>query len=181
MKKLTGIREKLNKIIWTIFLKIRHPGVETEGYHMVRPGTEIILQKKGSLSLGKNVSTYKRVTFSVCGGNLRIGKEVSFNRNDTIVCYNKISIGDGCAFGPNVVIYDHDHNYSAEGFSVDTFKSSPVVIENQCWIGANVTILRGTHIGKGCVIGAGTVVKGDIPALSLVTGNRELVIKELKK
>ena len=180
MKNWMTMHEGLNKALWTVFLKIRHPTVKTKGYHMVRPGTEIILQKKGSLSLGKNVSTYKRVTLSVCGGNLHIGRDVCFNRNDTIVCSNEISIGDGCAFGPNVVIYDHDHVFSADGFSVNTFKSSPVTIEDHCWIGANVTILRGTHIGQGCVIGAGAIVKGDIPAFSLVTGNRELSIRQIK-
>ena len=147
---------------------------------MVRPETEIILRKAGTLHICKNVSTYKRVTFSVCGGKLRIGENVCFNRNDTIVCFDQIIIGDGCAFGPNVVIYDHDHLFSADGFSVDQFRSSPITIEDHCWIGANVTILRGTHIGRGCVIGAGTVVKGDIPSFSLVTGNRELYIETIK-
>ncbi len=180
MTDFSIMNERLKKIFSTIYLKIRHPSVKTGGYHMVTPGTEIILRKKGTLSLGKNVSTYKRVTFSVYGGHLKIGENVSFNRNSTIVCNDTINIGDGCAFGPNVVIYDHDHIFSADGFAMGQFRSSPIEIEDHCWIGANVTILRGTHIGRGSVIGAGTVVKGDIPSFSLVTGNRELHIETIR-
>lgn len=78
-------------------------------------------------------------------------------------------------FGPGVTIYDHDHIFSPEGI-LPGFKLGEVVIEDGCWIGANVTILRNTHIGKNSVIGAGTVVKGDIPAGSLVTGQRNINI-----
>lgn len=81
-------------------------------------------------------------------------------------------------FGPNVCIYDHDHKYDAEGFK-EGYRTGAIVIEDHCWIGANVTILRGTHIGEGCVIGAGAILKGDIPEHSLVTPNRELIITRL--
>ena len=114
----------------------------------------------------------------VLGGTLTIGNGVSLNRNSTIVCQDRISIGDGCAIAPNVAIYDHDHVFDENGIA-DGFKTAPVVIERNCWIGSGVVILRGTHIGEGCVIGAGCVVKGDIPAHSLVTSERKLVIKEI--
>ena len=175
------MRVRLKKIIWTAWLKIRHPSVKTDRYHLVRPGTEILLRRGGRLALGKNVSTYRRVTFSVLGGLLRIGEGVSFNRNNVMVCMKEISIGDGCAFGPNVVIYDHDHQFSGDGFAVKEFKCSPVVIEDHVWVGANTAILRGAHIGRGSVIGAGSVVTGDIPAYSLVKGDRKLTVEPLKE
>ncbi len=74
--------------------------------------------------------------------------------------------GSGCKFGNNLVIVDHDHNFRKEGDK--EFISSPVVIGDDCWVGANVTILRGTTLGKNCVIGAGSVVKGQVPAGSKV-------------
>ena len=181
MAGLAALRERTQKVFRTAYLKIRHPSVKTDHFHLVRPGTEIILQQGGSLRLGRNVSTYRDVTFSVLGGTLSIGSDVTFNRNDIIVCYCAITIGSGCAFGPNVVIYDHDHRFSAEGFQMKEFKTGPIVIEDGCWIGANVTILRGTRIGKGSVIGAGAIVKGDIPPHSLVTGGRDLSVKPLRE
>ena len=73
------------------------------------------------------------------------------------------------------MIYDHDHKFGPEGIRPG-YNTAPVVIENDCWIGAGVTILRGTHIGEGCVIGAGSIVKGEIPPHSLVTSDRQLTI-----
>ncbi|MBR3019132.1 MAG: acyltransferase [Clostridia bacterium] len=175
------MRARLQKIIRTIWLKIRHPFVKTNRHHLVRPDTEILLRKGGKLSLGKNVCTYRGVTFSVFGGVMRIGENVSFNRNNVIVCMKEISIGDGCAFGPNVVIYDHDHRFSDQGFSTNEYKCSPVVIEDHVWVGANSVILRGAHIGRGSVIGAGTVVHGSIPAYSLVKGKREMEVEPLRR
>ena len=82
-------------------------------------------------------------------------------------------------FGPGVTIYDHDHMFSDEGI-LPGYKQGSVIIDDGCWIAANVTILRNTHIGEGCVIGAGAVVKGDIPAHSLVTSGRELKIRPIE-
>lgn len=79
-----------------------------------------------------------------------------------------------------MTIYDHDHKFNANGIQSD-FNYGSVIIDNGCWIAANVTILRNTHIGEGCVIGAGTVVKGEIPPHSLVTNDRGLNIVPIRK
>lgn len=165
---------------YSIF-KLLHPTTKTNGIHYIRLGTEIILQENGRLELGNRVSTHKRVTFSVVGGRLRIGNNTSFNRNDIVVCHNTIKIGNNCSFGPNVIVYDHDHKFSIKGFEKSKYNTTPVIIEDNCWLGANVTILRGAHIGEGCVIGAGAVVKGEIPAHSIVTSNRELIIRPIER
>jgi acetyltransferase-like isoleucine patch superfamily enzyme len=44
------------------------------------------------------------------------------------------------------------------------------VVEDDCWIGSNVTFLDGVHVGRGCVIGAGAVVNGTIPDNSIAVG-----------
>ena len=61
------------------------------------------------------------------------------------------------------------------------YKIGSVVIEDNVWIGAGVIILRNTTIGKNCIIGAGTIVKGNIPNNTIVTTNREINIKKLVK
>ncbi len=97
-----------------------------------------------------------------------------------MICRKKISIGDNVIFGPGVTIYDHDHVFSYQGIG-QGFRHGEVVIENGCWIAANVTILRNTHIGEGCVIGAGAVVKGNIPPHSLVTSDRSMNIVPIEE
>lgn len=143
--------------------------------------SRIIIDKSSALMLGKSVEANRNVSISaINGGRCSIGDNVGFNRNDIIICHKNIEIGDKCNIGPNVCIYDHDHNFGYNGIS-QGFKTGDVVIGKGCWIGAGAVILRNTHIGEYSVIGAGCVVKGDIPAHSVVTcGNRTLNIKEIE-
>ena len=143
--------------------------------------TKLIIRNGGRIRFCGNIRTQSNVHFAANGGELTIGGQVSFNWNDIIVCREKITIGNNCSFGPNVCIYDHDHVFGEAGFRKDEFRCSDVVIEEGCWIGAGVIILRGTHIGENSVIGAGTVIHGDIPANSLVKSIRDITIEPIKE
>lgn len=114
-------------------------------------------------------------------GVLSVGDGVYFNEGVMLSCHEKLSIGDGCRFGPNVKVFDNDHKYGAGRGISPELATAPVRIGKNCWLGANVVILRGTTIGDNCVIGAGCVVKGDIPAGSMVTMSRELRIRPIPK
>ena len=143
--------------------------------------TEVQAINNGYVQLGKKVATLSHVSLVANGGKLIIEDNVGINRNCIFICRDNITIGSGCAFGPNVVIFDHDHEFDKKSFKMNQFRTSPITIGKNCWIGANVTILRGTHIGEGTVIGAGTIVKGDIPPHSLVTSNREFKIRSIER
>lgn len=135
--------------------------------------------KKGNLSIGRGFRMKPGAYIAVVnGGNLAVGDHVAINRNSMIICHESITIGDNCFFGPNVMIYDHDHKFGYDGI-VPGYRTSPVTIGKNCWLGAGVVVLRGTRIGEGCVIGAGCVVKGDIPPHSQVTANRHLTVTPL--
>lgn len=140
-----------------------------------------IYVKSGKVKFGKNFSIKQGVYIAaVNGGNITLGNNVSLNRNCILVSHESILIGDNCAIGPNTVFYDHDHNFGEKGIK-SGYKTSPIVIENNCWIGSGVTVLRGAHIGEGSVIGAGCVVQGDIPPHSIVTSSRELNVAPISK
>ena len=133
----------------------------------------------GNLTIGKGMRMNPGSYIAVLNnGNVLIENNVSINRNTMIVCHDSITIKEHCSIGPNVMIYDHDHCFNAEGIQKG-YRTAPVVINKNCWIGGNVVILRGTTIGEGCVIGAGSVVSGNIPAHSLVTSNRQLTIRPI--
>lgn len=84
--------------------------------------------------------------------------------------------------GPNVLIYDHDHDFrKEEGLKKLKYKTAPVDIGDNVWIGANTIILRGTKIGNNCVIGAGSVIKGCYPDNSIVVQKRNTIITEISK
>lgn len=135
--------------------------------------------KQGHMLVGRGFSAKKGTYFAVVNnGRLIIKQGVSFGRGCITVCHDCISIGENVYIGPNVLIYDHDHKFDNHGVQ-EGFRTSPVYIEDNCWIGAGVIILRGTTIGEGCIIGAGCVVKGKIPPHSVVTSDRNLIIRPI--
>ena len=145
----------------------------------ISPGTEITMDPGAELHIGPGFKMRPGAVLRVRKGAVcRMGKNVSLNTNNMLACQVGVTLGDDVILSPNVQIYDHDHDYRAEGgVAAMKYKTAPVVIGSNVWIGANCVILRGTHIGDNCVIGAGTIVSGDIPANSVVTQKRETEIR----
>lgn len=141
--------------------------------------------------IGTNVSVGQPF---ICdyGCNIFLGNNVSINMNCTFVDCNKIIIGNNVLIASNVQIYTAAHpieaseriisdwNLNEDRYFCNTF-ALPVVIEDNCWIGGGVIILPGVKIGKGSVIGAGSVVTKNIPENSLAVGNPCRVIREINK
>ena len=167
---------KIRGILKVLWYKARYgKQFYTESFPRMENSARINLLA-GTMEIGKGFSMKPNSYCAVASrGILRIGNNVSLNRNSMIICHDCITIGDRVAIGPNVAIYDHDHIYGMEGLE-SGYRTAPVVIERNCWIGAGVIILKGVHIGEGSVIGAGCVVKGNIPAHTVVKSNRELEI-----
>lgn len=114
--------------------------------------------------------------------SLIIGKGAFFNTFCSINCCESIKIGDNCIFGENVKIYDHDHVFKTPNvpFREQGFKSKPIVFGNNCWIGSNVTILKGVEIGDNVVIGANVILRESIPSNSIVRSEHSIIIEKLK-
>lgn len=113
-------------------------------------------------------------------GVLEIGENVCLGQNSVIVSRDSIKIGRNVMLGPNVTIYDHDHDFRAGGnMNLNGFTSSPVVIEENVWVGSNVIILKGVRIGKNSVVAAGSVITKDVPANTIVYNKRTTETKEL--
>ncbi len=112
---------------------------------------------------------------------IRIGNEVGMS-GATICAQTRVLIGDRVALGNNTTITDTDfHPLDPQTRRVDFQggRTEEVVIEEDCFIGMHALILKGAHIRRGAVIGAGSVVAGEIPAKVLAAGNPARVIREL--
>lgn len=111
------------------------------------------------------------------GAELSLGYGYA-NAGAQIRCMEKISIGDQCAIGRNVMIMDFDAHEITYGDGTKNRITAPVTIGKHVWIGAGATILKGVTIGDHAVIGAGAVVTKDVPANTVVAGNPARVIRE---
>lgn len=90
-----------------------------------------------------------------------------------------IIIGANCDIAPEVAFVTGSHEMGDEVRRAGTGTAKSIMIGDGCWIGARVTILGGTHIGRSCILAAGAVVTEDVPDNSLVGGVPARVIKSL--
>lgn len=114
------------------------------------------------------------------GAGLVMGEHSSIGPYGYVGCSGKIVIGKNVMFGPrcnlfaeNHVFYDIEATIKSQGVN-----RRGIVIEDDCWIGANCIILDGVRIGRGSVIGAGTLVNKDVPPGSVMVDKRCRCVKE---
>jgi serine acetyltransferase len=102
---------------------------------------------------------------------ITIGRGSYINRHAMLDASERIQIGADCMIGPFCYITDHDHGMRL-GIPIKNqpLVGAPVLIEDDVWIGAHVTVLKGVRVGSGAVLGAGAVVTRDVPAGAIVAG-----------
>lgn len=110
-----------------------------------------------------------------------IGDRCVIGRASGIVGHLDITIGDDVWTGHHIYITDQNHAYDDVTIPIGRQwqPERPVRIGNGTWIGHGAVILPGTTIGEFCVIGANSVVRGDIPAYSIAAGAPAQVIKQI--
>lgn len=91
-----------------------------------------------------------------------------------------VTIGDRVSIAPRVTLVTSSHPNNSRIRSFAAVTNGPVVIEADAWIGAGAIILPGVRIGRGAVVGAGSVVNQDVAALTVVAGQPARVIKALE-
>lgn len=114
----------------------------------------------GFLEIGDNCLLQPYATLNASGAGIRIGNDV--------ICGPMVSIHAG-----NHVFSDPHRLIREQGTT-----HQGVVIEDDCWIGAKVTILDGVIIGRGSVVGAGAVVTKSLPALSVAVGSPARILRQ---
>ena len=183
------MRRQINNLVSVVYsffrillLKLLHgSSADISFVERISPDVVLEINRGGKIKLADRVRIHSGSKVKVRrGGSLSIGRNARINYNCMFFCHNSITIGEGCEFGPGVLVYDHDHDFRyPDGLDARKYKVTPVIIGNNCWIGANTVILRGTTIGDNCVIGAGCVIKGSIPALSVVVQKRENQVTDI--
>lgn len=169
-KLVSRVREYLNEVRVGINLQEK----------IIQDGTWNVFQinNKADLIVGSNVICRNFEIFHVSSGKLILHDGVFVNNSCSFNCMERIEIGNGTMMGEGVRFYDHDHVYTAEKIEKWQWTTAPIRVGRDCWIGSNVTILKGVTIGDNTIIGAGCLIRNDIPANSVVYNDGNLVVKE---
>ncbi|MDX2252313.1 MAG: acyltransferase [Nitrospira sp.] len=168
-------------------------GVEAK----VLPGGMIAnLQKvQAAITIGNYTWIAGQLLVFAHAGRITVGEYCYIGESSRVWSAAEVMIGNRVFLAHGVNIHDNDaHSVSAmqrhkhfrelvttgvPSFA-EEMSASPVHVEDDVWIGFNSSILKGTRIGKGAIIGACTVVTRDVPAYAIVAGNPAVVIGKSK-
>jgi acetyltransferase-like isoleucine patch superfamily enzyme len=183
----------------TIFVRLLRSCGVSVGKNVEWLGRPIITLAGGStIAIGDNCVLCSESTQTALGVNhpiilrtlcasasIEIGCGVKMS-GTSICAATSIHIGDRTMIGANVMIADTDfHPLDASqrgrGEDLRVASAKPIVIESDCFLGANSIIMKGVVIGRGAVVGAGSVVTKDVPVDGIVAGNPSKIIGYVKK
>lgn len=115
--------------------------------------------------------------------NIIVGNNVNLGLKPIVMAeLSEIHIGNHVMFGPEVVVIGGGHNTKVVGqFMTDAHEKTGnedlgVIIEDDVWVGARAVILRGVHVGRGSIVGAGSLVTKSVPPYAIVGGNPAVVL-----
>ncbi len=152
------------------------------------------IENRGKITLGNNMRLNSaRCTYNSGNmeggvllrtsrsGSITVGDEVYLN-GTSIISEENVTLGNRIMIGANTVIMDtntHNVPYKDRLKRWDKILRKPVVIEDDVWIGANCFIMKGVRIGRGSIIGAGSVVVGSVDESSIYAGNPAVFVKKI--
>ena len=153
----------------------------------------ILMKGKGKISFGNNVqigvvdspnyySHYSYLEARNIDSEIAIGNNVAINNGFSAVAFSKITIHDNVLIGINCSIIDNDgHSLLIAERNNGMPNIATVTVEENVFLGDNVTILKGVTIGENSVIGNGSIVTKNIPENVIAAGNPARVIREIEK
>jgi acetyltransferase-like isoleucine patch superfamily enzyme len=143
----------------------------------------VIYQAKdgGPVKIGKGSHIHQNIIIETgAGGSLTIGADTHIQPRCQFSAYvGSIEIGCGVQIAPNCAFYPYNHGFAPN----ELIKKQPlqtrghIIIDDDAWLGVGVIVLDAVRIGKGAVVGAGSVVTGDIPDGAIALGTPARVVK----
>lgn len=128
-----------------------------------------------TLGAGSLIDSFVKIKPAGGDGDVLIGDRVTINSGCVLYTGNGITIGNDVAIAANCVFAPVNHAYKERDQLIREQRFMPskggIIIEDDVWIGAGCVFLDGTIVRKGCVIGAMSLVRGELEAYSINVGN----------
>jgi len=158
------------------------PGITIGNYSQINPYCYLKSEPpNGELIIGNHVVINRFSHISAKNSKVKINDFSYVGYNNWIGGQGNITIEQNFISGMNVVIISSNHDY--RNISIPYYKGEEIkrdiFIGKHVWIGANSVILPGVSIGDGVVIGAGSIVTGNIPSNVIVAGSPAQAIKQI--
>ena len=136
--------------------------------------------KGGSVKIGERTRLHQEIIIETgAGGGIVIGDDTHIQPRCQFSAYKgNIKIGADVQIAPFCAFYPYNHEFNSDSTIRDQALTTKggIVIEDDAWLGVGTTILDGVQIGKGAVVGAGSVVNHSIPGYSIAAGTPARVI-----
>lgn len=174
LRKLASFTKKVRYSYRSFSLKLRcsafQDGISFAGSVYCAEGVSIACTDGGEIYFGSNVSLCSNVRIIAQGGRVVIGDNSHIGEGTIITSKQSVTIGQDALIAEYVVIRDQDHNLESDPVRQAGFTTAPIVIEDNVWLAAKSTVLKGVHIGAGAVVAAHALVNKDIAARAIVAG-----------
>ena len=170
-RKISKIKSSLFSEFRILSLKLKYPDIKISGKTFIGRNCEIVCVDGGSLILSDVHINYG--SFIHCEKNAVLNIESTYvGMNAVIVALTSITIKANCEIAEMVVIRDQDHKHDLTDVLINKqgFNSASIVINENCWIGAKATVLKGVEIGSNSIVGANAVVTKSFPLSSIIVG-----------
>ena len=173
---------RLRYFFWKTILEINGGSIGKDV--KIFEGVKMALKRGCPITIGDSVSIEKGVVISTSEtGKINIGNNVYVGEYSVLTSNQEIEIGDNVLISPHNDIVDFNHIYQDQYVPIyrQGVTAKKITIEEDVWIGSGCKILRGVTIGKGAVVGAGSIVTKDVPSYHVVVGNPAKTIKQRGK
>jgi acetyltransferase-like isoleucine patch superfamily enzyme len=168
------------------------PQVNLRNASLIRFGKGVTLERgviidglsRNGIEFGDNVmigpyTVIRASMLSNLGAGVKMGSNSAVDAYSCLGATGPITIGENVIMGQHISFHAENHNYERVDIPIkhQGTRRIGIVIEEDCWVGSNTTFLDGAHVGRGCVIAAGSLVRGEIPAYSIVAGAPARVLR----
>lgn len=174
--RLRQIGRRVRPALW----RVSHPGIVVGTRVRIGSGCRLFLDPRARLVLGDGCEIDDGTTIAVYGsGVIELGQGAFVGHHSTLAARDSIRLGDGAFLAELVSVRDHDHEV---GFppSSGQMTVEPVAIGSGAWLGAKVTVVKGSSIGDETVVGANAVVRGELPSQTICAGIPARVIRPIE-